>query len=119
MKDVDWAKLTGDLLEGMVYTQSGLAEQCMVTQQSISNWKNGLRSPGGFARKKLFELMLMANMDKSRYLVDGIDQLRKEIKKTAKDLPEDVAEFAFRLSQCKKKKRTEIIAMADFLLNRN
>ena len=119
MKDVDWAKLTDDLLESMVFTQSDLADRCLVTQQSISNWKNGLRSPGGFAREKLFDLLIEAEIDKTVYTIEGLDSLKRKPRKLHTQLPEDVANFAMRLSLYKKKKRSEAIAVADFLLNRN
>ena len=119
MKDVDWTRLTDDLLESLVFTQSDLADKCMVTQQSISNWKNGLRSPGAYAREKLFLLLDEANLDKSKYRIDGLDSLKRKPRKMQTQLPEDVADFALRLSGYNKKKRREAIAIAEFFLSRN
>ena len=119
MKDVDWARLTDDLLGSLVYTQKDLAEKCKVTQQSISNWKNGLRSPGDFARRVLWDLLNSANIDHSKYYVKGLDSVRRKPQKMEPYLPDDVASFAMRLSMHSKKKRREVIAMAEFFLSRN
>ncbi|MCH2206468.1 MAG: helix-turn-helix domain-containing protein [Lentisphaerales bacterium] len=119
MKDVDWARLTDDLLGSLVYTQKDLAEKCKVTQQSISNWKNGLRSPGDFAREVLFDLLNEAGIESSKYYVEGLDIMRKKTQKMQSQLPDDVASFAIRLSSHSKKKRREAIAIAEFFLSRN
>ena len=118
MEEIDWARLTDDLLENMVVTQADLATKCMVTQQSISNWKNGVRSPGGYAREKLFQLMSDAKLSKEVYILkDGIPS-KKRPRKMQTSLPEDVASFALKLSAFSKKKRSEAIAVAEFLLER-
>ena len=119
MEDLDWSRLTDDLLENLVVTQTDLAERCMVTQQSISNWKNGVRSPGLFARKKLFELLDKSSLKVESYaLKEGESSLKKPRKMQA-NLPEDVANFALKLSSYSKKKRREAIAVAEFFLERN
>ena len=119
MKDVDWARLTDDLLDSLVYTQKDLAEKCNVTQQSISNWKNGLRSPGNFAREVLLGLLDDAEIPRIKYYVEGLDSIRKKKQKAESQLPDDVASFAIRLSNYSKKKRREAIAIAEFFLSRN
>ena len=81
MKDVDWARLTDDLLGNLVYTQKDLAEKCKVTQQSISNWKNGLRSPGIFAREVLLDLLKEAGITHEDYRVEGLDSMRKKLRR--------------------------------------
>ena len=118
MEELDWSRLTDDLLENMVVTQTDLAEKCKVTQQSISNWKNGVRSPGGFAREKLFQLMTDAKLNKEFYVLKNGSQSKKRPRKMQANLPEDVASFALKLSSFSKKKRSEAIAVADFLLER-
>jgi len=50
---IDWARLVEDLLETNVWTQKKLAGKCEVTQQTISNWSNRVRSPGLYARHEL------------------------------------------------------------------
>lgn len=119
MKDVDWARLTDDVLDNLVYTQRDLAEKCRVTQQSISNWKNGLRSPGDFAREVLLGLLDDAAIPHEKYHVEGLDSMRKKTHKIESQLPEDVASFAIRLSNHSKKKRLEAMAIAEFFLSRN
>ena len=117
MEEIDWPKLTDDLLEEMVITQSDLAERCQVTQQSISNWKNGVRCPGGYAREKLFELLEEAGLEKGSYKLEEGAVSRKRPKRLHTSLPEDVAGFAIKLSTFSKKKRAEAIAVAEFILD--
>jgi transcriptional regulator with XRE-family HTH domain len=119
MKDLDWTRITDDLLESLVFTQSDLAERCKVTQQSISNWKNGLRSPGVFARERLLELLNEANLVADKYCSVSGTAIQARAKKNKPQLPEDVVSFANRLSKHSKKRRSEAIALADFLLSRN
>ncbi|MCM8531249.1 MAG: helix-turn-helix domain-containing protein [Lentisphaeraceae bacterium] len=119
MKDIDWARLTDDVLGSLVLTQNDLASRCKVTKQSISNWKNGLRSPGIFAREKLMELLDELKIERDKYIVEGLDAMRKKPFKEKTQLPDDVATFAARLSKLPKRKRREVIAMADFFLSRN
>ncbi len=119
MEDLDWSRLTVDLLENLVVTQADLAEKCMVTQQSISNWKNGVRTPGSFARKKLFEMMDESTLKAGDYALKEGDVLKKRPKKMQANLPEDVASFALKLSSYSRKKRREAIAVAEFFLERN
>ena len=119
MEELDWSKLTDDLLENLVVTQTDLAEMCMVTQQSISNWKNGVRSPGIFARKKLFGLIEKSSLKIDKYALKEGDSSRKRPRKMQANLPEDVANFALKLSAFSKKKRREAIAVAEFFLERN
>lgn len=119
MEELDWSRLTDDLLENLVVTQTDLAEKCMVTQQSISNWKNGIRSPGPFARNKLFELLNESSLSRDSYLLKEGESSKKRPRKMQANLPEDVASFALKLSSYSKKKRKEAIAVAEFFLERN
>ena len=119
MEELDWSRLTDDLLENLVVTQTDLAEKCMVTQQSISNWKNGVRSPGSFARKKLFELVEESSLSLETYTLKEGETSKKRPRKMQANLPEDVASFALKLSTFSKKKRREAIAVAEFFLERN
>ncbi|EDM25614.1 hypothetical protein LNTAR_25010 [Lentisphaera araneosa HTCC2155] len=68
MKDYDWAELVSDIIGHLHMTQSQLAEKCMVTQQTISNWKNGSRKPGMYAQDKIFALSQQANLELSNYV---------------------------------------------------
>ena len=119
MEDLDWSRLTVDLLENLVVTQTDLAEKCMVTQQSISNWKNGIRTPGSFAREKLFEMLEESTLKADNYVLKEGEKSRKRPKKMKTNLPEDVASFALKLSNYSRKKRREAIAVAEFFLERN
>jgi len=53
---MNWSKLVTYILEDLFYSQKELAELCNVTQQSISNWKMRVRSPGPYAKRKLTEI---------------------------------------------------------------
>lgn len=119
MEDLDWSRLTVDLLENLVVTQTDLADKCMVTQQSISNWKNGVRTPGSFARQKLFEMLDESSLKKENYVLKEGDLVKKRPKKMQTSLPEDVASFALKLSSYSRKKRREAIAVAEFFLERS
>ena len=119
MKNIDWAKLTDDLLETMVVTQTTLADKCKVTQQSISNWKNGVRSPGIYARQKLRELVKDSNLELDDYVLPPNEkEVLTSLRRGDSSLPEDVRFFAHKLASCHKRKRTEIIEIAEFVMNR-
>ncbi|HCE42850.1 MAG TPA: hypothetical protein DET40_04830 [Lentisphaeria bacterium] len=83
-----WHLLVRELLEGMFFSQQDLAEHCKVTQQSISSWKNGVRKPGDFARRRILELAREAEIDPGRYECDPVrDAITKYLEKnTGKDL---------------------------------
>jgi transcriptional regulator with XRE-family HTH domain len=53
---INWSKLVIYILEDLFFSQKELAELCNVTQQSISNWKMEVRSPGPYAKRKLTEI---------------------------------------------------------------
>ena len=53
---INWSKLVIYILEDLFFSQKELAELCNVTQQSISNWKMKVRSPGPYAKRKLTEI---------------------------------------------------------------
>jgi transcriptional regulator with XRE-family HTH domain len=53
---VDWSQLVTFILDELFFSQKELAEHCNVTQQSISNWKMKVRSPGPYAKRKLTEI---------------------------------------------------------------
>ena len=71
VKKIDWNLLVKELLDGLFLSQQDLAERCRVSQQSISNWKNRIRNPGVFAKKKLFELAQKEKIDLSKYETDS------------------------------------------------
>lgn len=53
---IDWSQLVTFILEELFFSQKELSEHCNVTQQSISNWKMKVRSPGPYAKRKLTEI---------------------------------------------------------------
>ncbi len=56
MKDINWSFLVEKLLGTLMLSQSELARLCRVSQQSVSNWKNGKREPEIYAKRKLLEI---------------------------------------------------------------
>ena len=70
MKEYVWPDLIRDIISNLRMTQSQLADKCMVTQQSISNWKKGSRKPGMYAQDKIFSLAKDAQLEISDYLTD-------------------------------------------------
>jgi transcriptional regulator with XRE-family HTH domain len=70
MKEYVWPDLIRDIISNLRMTQCQLADKCMVTQQSISNWKKGSRKPGMYAQDKIFILAKQANLELSDYLSD-------------------------------------------------
>ena len=92
MKTYDWSELITDIIGQLLITQSQLAEKCMVTQQSISNWKKGSRKPGIYAQEKIFALGREANLELSNYVeinnweeLDPKDMIRSCLKGLHKD----------------------------------
>ena len=67
MKKIDWNSLVKEMLEGLFLSQQDLSVRCKVSQQSISNWKNGTRNPGIFAKQKLYELAQKEEIDLRKY----------------------------------------------------
>lgn len=57
MNAVNWQKLVSNILKDLLLSQSELAELCHVSQQAVSSWKNGMRVPGIYARRKLMEIV--------------------------------------------------------------
>ena len=57
MSDINWQRLVSKILEDLLLSQSELAELCHVSQQAVSSWKNGMRVPGIYARRKLMEIV--------------------------------------------------------------
>ena len=117
MKHLNWGSLTDDILEILVMNQTQLAKKCRVTQQSVSNWKTGVRNPGVYARHMLRELADKAKLDLNNYNVTG-KTVVKGMVGTHPDIPEELLAFAQRLSVLPKNQRQKVIDMAEFLIER-
>lgn len=59
---IDWQYIVRKVLEHLVIPQKDLAEICKVTPQTVSNWKNNVRKPGYFAKRKLLDICSTANI---------------------------------------------------------
>ena len=120
MKYLNWAALVDDLQEILVMTQTTLADKCQVTQQSVSNWKTGVRSPGVYARHVLRELCKEAKLKIESYKIEP--KQRKRVKgqtESETPLPEEILAFAERLAVLSKRQRDKIMDMAEFMIKRN
>ena len=115
MKKVDWSVLIIDLMESLVLTQANLAEKCQVTQQSISNWKNGLRTPGVYARKKIRELASEASLKLEDYRNDPMTMIDHYTGSECKELPKDILAFAVKLTTLSEKQKKEVYDFAAFI----
>ena len=66
-KNVNWSELVEDISENLILTQAQFAEKCQTTQQSVSNWKTGIRRPGVYARGKIRNLAKDAGLKLEDY----------------------------------------------------
>jgi len=117
MKYLNWGLLAHDIMEILGMNQTQIAEKCNVTQQSVSNWKTGVRSPGVFARNTLRDLSKESKLKLDNYKV-SVDQ-RKSKNPAASALPEEVLAFVERLAVLSKKKRERIMEMAEFMIKKS
>ncbi|GBD81544.1 Transcriptional regulator [Tetragenococcus halophilus subsp. halophilus] len=60
------------------YSQMGLAEKMVVTQQSISSWETGRTIPKPYQMKKLSEI-LEVDMDDLFYDIFNVDEGEKQL----------------------------------------
>jgi transcriptional regulator with XRE-family HTH domain len=54
---MDWSQVVTFILDELFFSQKELADKCNVTQQSISNWKQKVRSPGPYPKRRLCEIL--------------------------------------------------------------
>lgn len=113
MKNLQWGQLTDDILEILVLNQKTLAEKCRVTQQSVSNWKTGVRKPGVYARHTLRQLAEEAQLSLDSYKVVNTDAVPANVDS---DLPGNVLSLAYKISHLTKKQQDKIIDMAEFMI---
>ena len=119
MKYINWSLLTDDLLEILILNQETLANKCGVTQQSISNWRTGVRSPGVRPRAVLRQLCEQAKLKLEDYHLDAFSKKRLEgLSGTGAPISGEVLEFSKRLSLLSPKKYREVINMAEFMITR-
>ena len=119
MKYLNWGALTDDLLEVLVMNQTQLARKCKVTQQSVSNWKTGVRSPGVYARHVLRELAKDAKLNLEDYKISAYQKTRtKGLTDNDSPMSEEILAFAQRLTVLPKRQREKIMDMAEFMITR-
>jgi len=57
MPKVDWSKLVAVVLDDLLYSQKELADVCKVTQQTVSNWRNGIRNPSVYSKRQMVKIL--------------------------------------------------------------
>jgi transcriptional regulator with XRE-family HTH domain len=63
VKNIDWARLVGAIMDRMIISQAELAKRCKVAQQTVSTWKKGTRTPNVYARRQLMTLSNEAGLN--------------------------------------------------------
>ena len=115
MKNLHWGQLTDDILEILVLNQKTLAEKCRVTQQSVSNWKTGVRKPGVYARHTLRQLAEEAKLSLDDYKISNADIVPANVDS---NLPDNILSLAYKISHLNKKQQEKIIDMAEFMISK-
>jgi transcriptional regulator with XRE-family HTH domain len=115
LKNLDWGKLTDDLLDCLGITQTQLSVKCKVTQQSVSNWKNGTRSPGVYARHVLRELAINAKLDLNSY--ENPQAGAVEMAVIEASISTEVLMFAKRLAELPQVQVRKILDMSYFIMS--
>ncbi len=117
---MNWASLTDDILETLVLNQTQLAELCKVSQQSVSNWRSGIRSPGVYARNTLRTLGSKAKLNMETYRLVPYQKKKSQSSTVHNgEISDELLIFARRLSALPKKQRDKIMDLAEFLISRN
>lgn len=53
MVEINWRDLVARILSSLMISQCELAQRCRVSPQAVSSWKNGVRTPSAFAKRRL------------------------------------------------------------------
>ena len=106
-----WSSIIQDIQEKLVLTKAKIALKCGVTEQSISNWSNSIRTPTGSPRAKLLELLSEAGFDSDNYVV-----LDPQPTNPLDNYPKDVRELVRTLQELPPGKRQDIIEMGTVLM---
>ena len=100
MKNYIWSELVKAVTHELVMTQSQLADECSVTQQTISNWKTGARKPGLYAQSRLLELVEQAGISHYDFLLDpGVSEMQivEQLKSCMRGLDEEHKKVVLRV----------------------
>ena len=75
MKQYIWNELIKDIIDALGMSQAQVAEECSVTQQTVSNWMTGARKPSIYAQEKILELAERTGISPGDYVatVSGVD----------------------------------------------
>ena len=69
MKQYLWNELIKDISDALRMSQAQIADECKVTQQTVSNWMTGARKPGIYAQEKVVGLAERAGITPGDYLL--------------------------------------------------
>ena len=69
MKQYLWNELIKDISDALRMSQSQIADECKVTQQTVSNWTTNARKPGIYAQEKVICLAERAGITVGDYLL--------------------------------------------------
>lgn len=82
----DWEKMVSFILRELFFSQRELAEHCKVTQQSISYYKQNIRKPGPYSKKRLLEILVQSGINPSIFLIDPSSTVEFPSDKKLKEL---------------------------------
>jgi len=117
MKKLNWPQLISDISEALVLTQSDLGKAIGTTQQSVSNWLNGRRTPSEAKARKFFELAEQTGIDPDNYKVSK-KATRQNLKKQAfKALPLNIRKLSLTLSELPTRRRNTIIRYLEDMMD--
>jgi transcriptional regulator with XRE-family HTH domain len=108
MSKVDWSKLVAVILDDLLYSQKELAKICKVTQQTVSNWRNGIRNPSVYSKRQMVKILNESGID-----VPADNRpygLRKNLPKT------DVEELVGIFKSMNESRRRAVLEFAKFQL---
>lgn len=118
MKEMDWTSLVRKLLDDLMLSQSELARLCSVSQQSVSNWRNGKREPEVYAKRKLLQIFQENSMklynqelstaeEKTTYSIQP-DAPTTTVEKKAGSYPQEFIDIFEKMPASKQRELSEI-----------
>lgn len=110
MAKVNWSKLVAVILDDLLYSQKELAEICKVTQQTVSNWRNGIRNPSVYSKRQMVKILNESGIEipaenrpyglRSNLPKTDLEELKRIFKALNESRRRSVLEFAkFELQQ--------------------
>ena len=117
MKKLNWPQLISDISEALVLTQSDLGKAIDTTQQSVSNWLNGRRTPSEVKAQKFFRLAERAGIDPDDYKVSKKTKRIADQKQAFKTLPLSVRKTSLTLMNLSTRRRNNILSYLNDMMD--